>query len=302
MTFPFPDLARSLKDGAAISADDVLAVRREVWPDGSISEAEAEALFELNRLAGDADPAWPDFFLEAICDHLLNARAPKSYIDEAGAAWLIGQIDRGDEAADAVELELVVRLLERALNAPDALKAWALRRTEAAVLDDGRVGDDEAKTLRRILFAAGGDGAAVVGQEEAEALWRIKDATLAADNAPAWKTLFVQAVGNHLMAFSSYRPLERAEAQQLEAWAADHRSSVLGFIARMRPAGGVGEALRAAFPREQSAAEHDAAVDAARAVTPLERRWLEGHVEADGARDDYEEALLAFVAEESARP
>jgi hypothetical protein len=301
MTFSFPDLARALKDGAAISADDVLAVRRQVWPDGSISQEEAEALFEINRLSGDSDPAWRDFFLEAICDHLLNSRPPRDYVDEASAAWLIGRIDRGDDAADAVELELVVRLLERALNAPPALKAWALRQTEAAVLDDGRVGEDEAKTLRRILFAAGGDGAAVVSQAEAEALWRIKDATLGADNAPAWKTLFVQAVGNHLMAFSSYRPLERDEARRLDAWAADHRSSVLGFIGRMRPDSNVAEALRAAFPKQVSAAEHEAAVDAARAVTSEEKGWLDGHVEADGARDPYEEALLGFVAEESAR-
>jgi hypothetical protein len=301
MTFSFPDLARALKDGAAISAEDVLAVRREVWPDGSISEAEAETLFELNRLARDADPAWRDFFLEAMCDHLLNARPPRNYVDEAAAGWLIGQIERGDAAADAVELELVVRLLERALNSPGPLKAWALRQIEAAVLRDGRVSDAEAAMLRRILFAAGGDGAAVVSQDEAEALWRLKDATLGADNGPAWKTLFVQAVGNHLMAYSSYRPLERGEAQRLDAWAADHRSSVLGFIGRMRP-GGIGEALRAAFPQQQSASDHEAAVDAARAVTPDEKSWLDGRVEADGARDPYEEALLAFVAEESARP
>ncbi|MEA3016335.1 MAG: hypothetical protein QOI38_1057 [Sphingomonadales bacterium] len=301
MTYSFSDFSDALKAGARISAEDVLAVRREVWPDGSISEAEAEALFEINRLAGSADPAWADFFLEAICDHLLNSRPPRNYVDEAGAAWLIGHVDRGDDAADAVELELVVRLLERALNAPAALKAWALRRTEAAVLDDGRVGEDEAKILRRILFAAGGDGAATVSQDEAETLWRIKDATLGADNAPAWKILFVQGVGNHLMAFSSYRPLERDEARRLDAWAADHRSSVLGFIGRMRPGSSVAEALRAAFPREQSASAHEAAVDAARAVTPQEKGWLDGHVEGDGRRDPYEEALLAFVAEESAR-
>ena len=301
MTFSFPDLARALKDGAAISAEDVLAVRREVWPDGSISEAEAETLFELNRLARDADPVWRDFFLEAMCDHLLNARPPRNYVDDAAAAWLIGQVERGGAVADALELELVVRLLERALNGPGALKAWALRQIEAAVLRDGRVSDAEAAMLRRILFAAGGDGAAVVSQEEAEALWRLKDATLHADNDPAWKTLFVQAVGNHLMAYSSYRPLERDEAQRLDAWAADHRSSLLGFIGRMRP-GGIGEALRTAFPQQRSASDHEAAVDVARAVTPAERSWLDLRVEADGARDPYEEALLAFVAEESARP
>jgi hypothetical protein len=56
--------------------------------------------------------------------------------------------------------------------------------------------------------------------------------------------------------------------------------------------------MAAAFPKQKSAEEHDAEVDAAHAVTPDEREWLDGHVDADGARDAYEEALLAFIAED----
>ena len=50
MSFSYSDFAAALKAGARISAEDVLAVRRWVWPDGSVSDDEAEALFELNRL------------------------------------------------------------------------------------------------------------------------------------------------------------------------------------------------------------------------------------------------------------
>ena len=49
---------------------------------------------------------------------------------------------------------------------------------------------------------------------------------------------------------------------------------------------------------EPSAARHDAAVEAAAAVTPVEQSWLTAHIDADGARDAYEQALLAFLAEE----
>jgi len=71
---------------------------------------------------------------------------------------------------------LVVKVVERALNCPDALKSWAL------------------------------------GQVEAELPWRLKDACRESDNVPEWKTLFVQGVGNHLMAYNSYKPLERGGA------------------------------------------------------------------------------------------
>jgi hypothetical protein len=154
--------------------------------------------------------------------------------------------------------------------------------------------------LRRILFAAGGEGACSVGAEEAELLWRLKDACLKSDNAPGWKTLFVQGVGNYLMAYNAYRPLARDGAARLEAFVGDHESSVLGFFARMGragPAEGVRDLLHPG--REPSAAEHESAVRAAAAVTGSEQAWLDAHVEADQKRDPYEEALLAFIAGES---
>lgn len=304
MNFSFSDFAGALKAGAQISAEDVLAVRRFVWPDGSVSDDEAEVIFELNRLASDPGPEWKAFFIEAMCDYVVNARPPQGYVDEEASEWLIEQIGRGGtDSAKAVELELVVRLLEKALNAPDALKKWALGRIEAATAADGKVGEEESKQLRRILFACGGDGALGVSAEEAETLWRIKDACLKGDNCAGWKQLFCQAVGNHLMAFNSYRPLERSEAARLDAWVNDRSSSVLGFIGRMGGALGEGlpvkEALDEVFEKEQTAAEHDSEVRAANAVVPAERRWLNGQVEADGALDEYEEALLAFIERES---
>jgi hypothetical protein len=203
-------------------------------------------------------------------------------------------------------------VLETALNCPDSLKAWALCRIEAAVLTGegptrsgpprpNVVDEAEVALLRRIVFAASGEGACTVGAAEAEMLWRLKDACLAGDNAPGWKTLFVQAVGNHLMAYNSYRPLEREEAARLEAFVADHRSSVLGFFARMGSAGPA-EGVRDLFDPggAPSAADHDAAVHAAVSITGTEKAWLDAHVDADHRRDPYEEALLAFIAAESA--
>lgn len=300
MSFSYSDFAAALKAGARISAEDVLALRRQVWPDGSISADEADALFELNRLARESDPEWADFFIEAMTDYVVNAKAPRGYIDGASADWLINQVDRDGALITATELELVVKLLEKALNAPASLKAWALRQIETGAIADGRIGEEEVKLLRRILFAAGGEGALTVSQDEAELLWRLKDACLDADNAPGWKILFVQAVGNHLMAWSSYTPLERGAAARLEAFVDDHRSNVLGFFSRMRDANPAAEARRL-LAGEEPAPDHDEAVAAANAITPSEGEWLKSHVDADDARDPYEEALLAFVAEESRR-
>jgi hypothetical protein len=321
MSFSFSDFSAALKAGAPVTADDVLALRRWVWPDGVVSDAEAEALFALNRLVRDAAPEWDDFFVEAISEHVLNASEPHLYVDEPTAAWLIAQVAQDALPVKPVELELVVKILEKALNAPASLKSWALGQIETAVLtgegptrrdgplQPGRVDEAEVKLLRRLIFAAGGDGALTVGDDEAEMLWRIKDATLHADNPPEWMQLFVQALANHLMAWSNYHPLERAQAAQLESFMNDRHSSVLGFLGRM--AGQLGhpdfkDAEQIAFDgmlgHQTTAAEHDASVAAAEDVTPAEQGWLQGHVDADGARDPYEEALLAFIAAEKRRP
>jgi hypothetical protein len=311
MSFSYSDFAAALKAGAGISADDVLDVRRWVWPDGAVSLAEAEAVFALNRLALESAPEWDDFLIEAMTDYVVNETPPRGYVDDAHAGWLIDQIERDGAPITATELALVVKVLESALNAPALLKTWALGQIEASVLTGagptragpvrpGIVDEAEVRLLRRIIFAAGGDGALGVSADEAEALWRIKDACLHADNAPGWKTLFAQAIGNHLMAYSSYRPLARDEAARLEAFIDDHHANVLGFFARMRGASPA-EGVRALLHREPGQAGHDAAVAAAAAVTPGEKEWLDAHIDADGARDPYEEALLAFIAGESGR-
>lgn len=313
MSFSFSGFEAALKAGARISANDVLALRREIWPDGAVSDTEASALFDLNRAAQGAGPEWTGFFVEAMTEYVVNQRPPRGYVDEAASQWLIGEIERDGAAAGPTDLALVVKVLECALNCPETLKHWALGRIEAAVLTGegptrsgpprpNVVDEAEVALLRRIVFAAGGEGACTVGKDEAEMLWRLKDACLDGDNAPGWKILFTQALGNHLMAYSSYKPLDRGEAARLEAFVEDHRSSVLGFFARMGragPAEGVRDLLQSG--RGPSAADHDAAVRAAAAVTGTEKSWLDSHVDADGRRDPYEEALLAFIAEESGR-
>ncbi|HTU09265.1 MAG TPA: hypothetical protein VMG08_00085 [Allosphingosinicella sp.] len=297
MSFSFSDFSAALKAGHRITPEDVLAVRRAVWPDGRVSDAEAGLVFDLNRLIAEPSPEWRGFFIEAMTDYVVNQKTPRGYVDEANGDWLIAEVDRDGEPVSRLELELVVKVIERALNCPARLRGWALAQIEEAVGRGTRTVDaDECRLLRRLVFAPGGEGALVVGQDEAEALWRLKDACLQSDNCPEWKTLFVQALGNHLMGFSSYAPLAREEAARLEAFVDDHRASVLGFFGRMRGANPLAEA-RQLFG-EKASVDHAAGLAEAEAVTPTEQGWLDGKIEADGARDPYEEALLAFVAAE----
>jgi hypothetical protein len=297
MTFSFSDFTAALKSGHRITAEDVLAVRRAVWPDGRISDTEAGFVFDLNRLIEEPSPEWRDFFLDALTDYVVNQKAPRGYVDEANADWLISEVDQDGAQVSRLEIELVVKVVERALNCPARLRSWALAQLEEAVVRGTKSVDaGECALLRRLVFAPGGEGALVVGKDEAEALWRIKNACLDSANAPEWKILFVQAVGNHLMAWSDYKPLARDDAARLEAFVNDDRSSVAGFFSRMRGSNPLAEAAKLFKP--EPGVDHAARLAEAEAVTADERNWLDGRVNADGARDPYEEALLAFVEAE----
>jgi hypothetical protein len=306
MTMPVFDLAAQLKAGPSLDADATLAMRRAAWPDGKIDPAEAEAIFDLNSTVRDVSSEWVAFFVEALTDYVVTQQSPAGYVDDAKAAWLLAKIDQDGRVGSLGELELLVTVLETATNAPDSLKTYALRQIEAVVqtgsgptrdggaLDPGCVTAAEAKLLRRILFAQGGDGPAIVSRAEADMLFRIKDKTLDAANAPEWKTLFVQAVGNHLMVASNFVPLSRARASELDAFMNDHSVDVGRFLMRMSKANPLDGVDAIANPGD--APDIDAFADDG--VDAGEIDWVARAMNADGRLDVFETALAAFVAEE----
>ena len=304
------ELTEPLNAAGTITAEDTLALRRQMWPDGRIDSDEAELVFALNDSAAQASREWIDFFVEALCDHVVCQQAPRGYVDDAKAEWLVARISRDGKVESLGELELLVKVLECATQVPESLKTFTLAQIERVVttgegptrdggsLGAGVISASEVKLLRRLLFAQAGDGPAAVSQAEAELLFRIKDATLGAENAPEWKTLFVQGVGNHLMAYNSYRPLDRAAATRLNAFMDDSQVRVGSFLGRIAQASVAGTGFRTLMQGEAKAADHDAAVAAANAVTPGESSWLKKKMDADGALDPLEQALLDFIAGE----
>jgi len=307
MTMHFADIARQAAADGVISAEEILALRRAGWADGTMTPDEAEAAFVLNDALAEPTAEWSDFFVEAIGEFVINGTEPKGYISEENARWLIARIERDGTLQGMTELELLVRVLERGLNAPGALKAFALEQVERAVLtgsgptrrggelSPGQVNAAEAAILRRLLFAPAGDGPAAVSCAEAELLFRLKDASLGAANAPEWERMFVQGVANYLQGVASRSAqLSRERAAELEAFMGDDNTSVAGFLGRM--AKGAPNAFGVVFGKKQPERDRIAELRTAEQVTADERQWLDTHVNADGVVDEYEQALIAFLA------
>ena len=310
MTMQFAQLAGATAPEGTISPDEIIALRRICWSDGAIALPEAEAIFALNDRIARPNREWIDFFVEAIGALLIEQSSPRGYVSPEQADWLIARIESDGQPVSPAQLELLVHLAERASAEPTRLKAFALGQIEAAVrtgsgptrdgehLEPGCINAAETKLLRRLIFAAGGDGPACVSQSEAELLFRLKDATLHATNAPEWKQLFVQGAGNYLMGLRGAEAPSAARQAELERFIATPEPGLAGFMGRMGSALAHPGARSSAFapsavPQRQWGREEAEAA----AITPAEQGWLNTEIEADGQRDAYEEALLAFLAE-----
>lgn len=311
MSMYFRDLAAQTAADGTISAEEILILRRAGWQDGKIDADEAEAIFDVNDRIADHSPEWTDFFVEALSEYVVNGCEPLGYVDEAKADWLMAHIDRDSSLESMAELELLVKLFERATAVPDRLRTYAIAQIEKAVLigdgptrsgealGTGNINDTEAKLLRRLIFAPASDRPAGVSRAEAELLFHLKDATLGGANGPEWKRLFVQGVGNYLMAYTSYEPLSRERAAELEEFISRPSDGVGRFFGRMAHFD-LQSGFTGVFGRKP-ARNLDAGAAAAQQIDGDERSWLEARIDADHEVDEYEQALMDFLAEEGGK-
>lgn len=312
MTTHFTDLARRAAADGQVSADELRTLRQQGWGDGKIYRDEAEALFAINNALDTRDDDWVDFFVEAVGEYVLNGTEPRLQCNDEEAAWVIDQIDRDGVIESLAELELIVRIVERAQNVPVRLKNYVLDQVEREVLTgEGptRSGGDlsathisaaECRILRRVIFASGGHAPAAVSRFDAEMLFRLKDETLTEENAAEWDDLFLDAVANHLKGYALQNAqLEHGRRLELEEFIADNEPNVARFLGRM-----ISEAPKAAnhfglvFGKKKDRPGFTEQAVAGEEITDAEQEWLDAMIEADGEIDDLERRLIARIVDE----
>ena len=313
MTTHFIDLAQRAAQDGSVSSEEVLALRRQGWGDGVIHRDEAEALFALNDALEERSEEWSDFFVEAIGEYVLNGTDPRLQCSEDEASWLIAQVDRDGKVESFAELEAIVRILERAENTPVSLKNYVLRQVENEVLtgvgptrcggelSSAHITSAECRILRRVIFASGGHGPAAVSRYDAEALFRLKDETLAEENATEWDDLFLDGVSNYLKGFTLQNAqVSHGRKLELEAFIADNKANVGRFFGRMvREAPKVANSMGVVFGKktvEKPATDYTALEAQGEVVTDEEQKWLETMIDSDGEVEELESRLIARIA------
>ena len=293
-----------------ITPDDVLVLRRLVYGDGLSSRSDVESLFELDAACGTKCEDWVDFFIEAVTDHLVHQEKPHGHISGENAAWLVGMISRDGVVDSLTELEMLIRVLEKAKSSPEQLSAYAVGQVGLAVvegsgplarrrrLQPGVIDSDEVELLRRILFAFGGDGNIAITRAEADVLLKINDRTAEVGNDPAWNELFVQAIANFVLAASGYEPPSRQEALRRETFLDSGGDGIGGFFSRMVSGGlaGIIEAYEQPSDTELGWAEINRKREESFArVDENEARWLAEKFGGNRELHENERAVLAFI-------
>jgi hypothetical protein len=283
---------RIAEDGR-VDADEVLEIRRAVFPDGAVDRAEAAALFALAARVANDDPEWAEAFAEAIADHVVGE---DRFVHEADVDWLIAQAPR----AGALRAPMLLKVLQRAECAPERLAA-AAREAVAERIGTGPLLVNDLADIRTCLFALAGDAAAHVSAEELAWLFAIDAATDGRDNDPAWPDLFVKAALNHATALRVASLLSRNQQRDRLDWLrAPVSAAPLSFLARAAQGGLAAYRRRIDynvlddFETYYETRLAEAAVDARLTLDEVTR--LVTLVRADGRRTANEQRLLDEVA------
>lgn len=217
-------------DDGRICADDVLRLRRAIYGEGGIDREKAAALFKLNRDRKSHDPAWAEFYVEALGDFFYWREGSDSVLTEDAERMLMEWIGPADAIDDGTELRLLLRLMFRTNGCSETFRVYVLDAVRHSVLHSRQAlyGDAERRpgvidaadveVIRKLVYGMGGQSGMAISTAEAEFLFELQHATAGAPNAPAWRDLFVKAVTMHLL-FAGDSPdrIDEAEAHWLLA-------------------------------------------------------------------------------------
>ncbi|MBL9099108.1 MAG: hypothetical protein JNK07_19405 [Alphaproteobacteria bacterium] len=316
-------LDETLRASGQIESQHALQLRRMIYAKGAVTRKDADILFKLDRACSRKDASFAALYVEALTDYFVWQSAPKGYVTPELGKYLIENVAGDGHVARKTELELVLNVVHWARSCPDDVVSLVLDAVRQSVLlsrdtpyganrPRAAIGAGDVAVLRKALHAPAGDGSLLVTRREAEILFQLNEATGAGENDPAWRDFFVRALANHLL-----NPMDapavptHEEALRREKWL-DERGSVGKLLS------GVGSAIMrgdipfaavweeidptgAAAARKEAEAEDKAtrARLARERVDADEAKWLAERILKDGAVDENERALLAFLKKEA---
>lgn len=316
-------LDEGLRASGRIEAQHAIQLRRMIYAKGSVTKADAEILFKLDRACSTKDPAFAALYVEALTDYFVWQTEPKGYVTPELGRFLIENVAGDGHVSAKTELELVLNVVHWARQCPEDVVTLVLEAVRQSVLlsrdtpvganrPHANVGAGDVAILRKALHAPAGDGSLLVTRREAEMLFALNEATATGENDPAWKDFFARAIANHLMNPMDTPTVPEYEvAARRERWL-DERGSVGTLLSGVGKALASGEVpfakvwdefdpMGVATARKEAEAEDRATRLRVQReqIDAEEAKWVAERILKDGTIDENEKALLAFLKKES---
>ena len=258
------DLAADVLAGGGVTESDVLKLRREVFKDGVVTRDEAELMFHLDAHGDNNVAAWTSFFVEALTDYFVWKQHPPGVLSDDDGRFLVERVTHDGKIDGETEFKLIVDVISKAQSCPEDVVVLALGAVKEIVLEGsgvkfgaqrsrpGVIDAADIEIIKKVVYGTGGGGGFTITRREAELLFELNNATAEKENAPAWRELFVNAVGNYLM-FSHGAPNVVAveEAKRTRKWMDERSSGIQSFFKHTRTISIAAE--REAAEREEAA-------------------------------------------------
>jgi len=107
-----------------ISAEDLLALKREVIPDGITRREEVDLLVALERAVPSSED-FADFLVATVVDYVVWGERSTGYVDRETATWLAATFT-GRTGPSPVAARIAQEIVREAQGSAESLTAFAL--------------------------------------------------------------------------------------------------------------------------------------------------------------------------------
>jgi hypothetical protein len=184
-----------------LAVEDIGLLRKHSFPDGIRTPDDVVAMLALNNSCPEKCPEWAAFFVEQLAAFIVNHSYPQGSLDEINVAWLMRMVATDGVVITALELELVLHVIEIAAHVPDELRAFALDQLRLALshgvggyqlcraVDRKGITRQDIDYVMRVLRGICDGGYANVQPLTWAVMMRIGEETLPAANHPRWGSI-----------------------------------------------------------------------------------------------------------------
>ncbi|MBU0986552.1 MAG: hypothetical protein KKH68_04785, partial [Proteobacteria bacterium] len=193
-------LAQKITRDGVVDGFEVQIIKERLYENGVIDRDEADFFFKVNDTVTGIknDAFWRALFVDALTDHFLNDSKSPGSIDDVEGQYILRKICK-DGKIDDLELGLLVNIISKANTCPMELIDFAMEAMTARILRDGFIDDYEVEMVQKLSYGIGGNKDESIDRTKANFLFDLNDKASGMPNSPAWKDLFVEAVGKHVL-------------------------------------------------------------------------------------------------------